>query len=386
MPVPRFNKYKPPRIVKGKRWYVEYWYKVPPELSEAYKGKEWERFREFKDLNKLRTDEYAEWLLNDITASLDSGWSPFDLEKKLVTQKKAIPKLSLATGLQRFIEEAKEKGLRTKSVQTYAVVCDSLANYFALRIYEPIESFTQEHLEEYLRHVKRVQGLSNYTRNNYLSFLGTIFNYFIKKKAIRDSPTKNIEKLPVTISKHKYYDTKTFNAIKAATLEKRPQLHDFLEFIYHTGTRPMAEARKLKAKHVLWERELIFIPGEISKNKVDDYIPMSKGLIQLLKGMGVDACDSNCYIFGNSGKPGKGIGSPNYFQKPFKKIRDDLKLDPDYTIYAMKHTKALHMAQDGANPYDIMKLFRHSGLDMTMKYLRDLGVDLHKVNDKSRKF
>jgi site-specific recombinase XerD len=70
--------------------------------------------------------------------------------------------------------------------------------------------------------------------------------------------------------------------------------------------------------------------------------------------------------------------SVNYFTQKFTKLKKQLSLPKEVTMYAIKHTRAIHLAQDGADPYSIMQLFRHSGLDITMAYLRDLGVNVNR--------
>lgn len=388
--VPKFNLYKRVRLVEGKRRYIEYYYRVPAELEHKYPGKDFIRFRLFEDLNKDKSKEYADFLMAKLIEGLDNmTYSPFIVEKAAIKELevKKSAKWSLSFGMEHFIDYCKEKELRRKTLNTYTTVTEALKKYFIQRLYDPIETFTQEDIEEYLRYTKRVQKISNNTRNNYLSFIVTIFNHFIKRKVIKENPAVHIDKLPVTITKHKYYDDKTLLKIKALLRAKNTQLYQFCEFIYYTGTRPESEARKLQVKHVLFDRELILIPGSIGKNKKDDYIPMSKGLIDLLKEMGVGEANPEDYLFSKSKKPGKVLASPKQFQKPFLDIRREAGISDDYTMYSFKHTRAIHLAQDGTDPYEIMKLFRHSGLDMTMKYLRDLGIsDNQTINLKTRKF
>ena len=102
--------------------------------------------------------------------------------------------------------------------------------------------------------------------------------------------------------------------------------------------------------------------------------------------MGVDNSDK--YIFSAKGRPDEKPASQNYFASLFKLFKDKLGLDESYTIYGYKHLRAIHLIHDGVQPYELMKLFRHSDLSTTSIYLRELGltVNAEAINSKTRKF
>jgi site-specific recombinase XerD len=91
------------------------------------------------------------------------------------------------------------------------------------------------------------------------------------------------------------------------------------------------------------------------------------------------------FVFTYHGKPWATQSADDFLQKKFRMIRAELNLSKDYTLYSFKHTRAVHLLMDGAQPIDIMQLFRHTDLSTTTKYIRDLGFDLNaKFTDKSR--
>ena len=108
------------------------------------------------------------------------------------------------------------------------------------------------------------------------------------------------------------------------------------------------------------------VPVSVSKNKKDDFVPIPKELCFEGKGK----------IFGRG---------HNYFSSRFLALRKELKLNENINLYSIKHTRAVHLAEDGVSPYAIMQLFRHSSIDITMTYLRGLGVNVgREAVDKSR--
>ncbi len=53
----KFINWKPPKLYKGKRWWVEYQFRIPEELRHRYKGAKWKGFPVFEDINRYKSDE-----------------------------------------------------------------------------------------------------------------------------------------------------------------------------------------------------------------------------------------------------------------------------------------------------------------------------------------
>ena len=181
-----------------------------------------------------------------------------------------------------------------------------------------------------------------------------LFGYF-KSKELEPDTKKKFED---------YFKKSIFGHLPKVNIDPVVSLgaqggHNLTEAILSI-TRPN-EARQLYDHHILRERKLLFIPASVSKNKKDDYVPLSD------------------YVLQNYQQKGRLFKAPvNYYGEKFKVIKDDLGLAEDYTLYSIKATRAIHLANDGADPYTIMQLFRHSGLDITMSYLRDLGININR--------
>jgi hypothetical protein len=82
----KFGKYRPPRLYKGARWRIEYQFRVPPCVRHLHKNKTWEKFRVFEDINRYKSDEYAQGLLAAVNFALKEGFDPFEYEKQLQEQ------------------------------------------------------------------------------------------------------------------------------------------------------------------------------------------------------------------------------------------------------------------------------------------------------------
>lgn len=92
------------------------------------------------------------------------------------------------------------------------------------------------------------------------------------------------------------------------------------------------------------------------------------------------------YVWGTKGPAEKPTGQ-NHFANMYKPFKEKFGLGPEHSLYGFKHLRAIHLAQSGASPYDIMRLFRHSSLEQTQIYLKDLGLtDFSAVLKKGKKF
>ncbi len=382
----KYVTYKPPRIVKtAKRWYVEYWYRVPPELKDKY-SKEYERFRVFEDINRYKTDEYARLLRDAVELGLSNGYNPFKRDLEDIAPQDVSKDWSLSFGLDQFLIACREKKLRRKTIESYTSTINILKDRFSgdNRIFKSLSFFTKKDFKEMLLKYKRLNKWEANTYNGYVSNLGIIFNWFVKEERLERSPVFGIEPLKASVNRHRYYDEATAAKLKEMISKANPYLYSFIEFIYYTAIRPKSEARFLQIKHLYFDRKLIHIPGNIAKNDRGDYVPMDESLLANLSHL--QGMDPDLYIWGTHG-PAKRPTGQNYFASLYKPFKDKLGLGPEFSIYGYKHLRAIHLAQAGASPYDIMRLFRHSSLEQTQIYMKDLGLtDFSEVLKKGKRF
>lgn len=88
---------------------------------------------------------------------------------------------------------------------------------------------------------------------------------------------------------------------------------------------------------------------------------------------------SNYFIFGKLGLPGPNPIGVNWLASAYRYIRESLNIDPEYTLYAWKHTRVVHEMMKGTDPYEIQHICRHSSLDETQVYMRGFDITLRNV-------
>lgn len=341
--------YRPAKLSspdKGK-WFCYFFYRNPQT------GK-FDRFKVYEGINRVkgRTErlEYAKDLIWAINEHLKLGYNPF--EKPTLTI--SVKNWTLYQALNYFKQKLPERNMRKKSAQTYTSALTLLYELPNM----PVRDLTKDACKTFLHKMADKKGWANRTYNNHLNFARIIFTFLEEAEIIEKNPFKLIKKLPKNTKRHKAPDQKTFDLIMR---EADDELREYMAFMYNTGTRPKEASQIIGNEHVLADREepVLFIPASISKNKMDDYVAITKE-------------------FGEKySRKGKLFKSERYYQEKFTELRRRLKLNENITMYStVRHGKAIHLVKDKVEPFAIMKFFRHKSIDTTMIYLRSLGLDV----------
>ncbi len=374
--------FRKPELVKAKDgWYIKYYYRIPHDVRHLYDDKEWYRFRVKLDINKRKGSdraEYAAWLLDQITSSLKKGYNPFKPDQEIF-EADAFPELpakqeiNATDALLLFLEKWREKGLEEYSYKKYERYIGRLIEWLKIKRipYIELSRVTEDHIEQFLADMKKKNDFSNREYNNHYDFIRTAFNFFVKKKFIAESPCAGISKLKTKASKHRFYDKVALEQITRALQTLDPYMYIVFQAVYYLCVRSDKELQHLKVGNVMWEQNKILV--EVSKTD-QNYIPMDDHIKAILKDYIKDA-PAEYYIFGPNGEPSPIKFSHGLLAKKFQRVRDRYGMDKAYTLYGAKHTRVIHLKQDGATDADIMSLTRHRDYTAYAKYLRDLGMD-----------
>jgi site-specific recombinase XerD len=390
--VSKVSHYRKPVIIRSESgWYIKYYYRIPVQVRKFYNDKEWYRFRVKEDINRRHGEEreqYAEWLRSSIEESLINGYNPFEPEQEYINTEDmdVSSELGAKDAVLLFLETWRKRGLEPASLVKYERTAKRLIEWFEKKAipYRDIREITQENIEQFLNELKRDKKFSNREFNNTYDFTRTIFNFLLKKKYITNSPCAGIDKMKSVSKKHRFFDENNLKAIKKAMLED-PYLDFACDTVYYLCIRSEKELMNLKVGNILWSQNKIL--ADVTKGKSDRYIPMDENIKTLFIKNKIDQYPSDYYIFGIDGKPANKPFGKGFFSKRFRKVRDNAKLDSNFTIYGFKHTRVIHLKQDGASDSDIMSLTGHKDFAAYAKYLRDLGLDANpeKLNKISRK-
>jgi len=395
--------WKPPKLYKGKRWWVEYQFRIPEELRHRYKGAKWTGFRVFEDINRYKTDEYAQLLIKAVTFALQNGFSPFEYEKKEFVEFKQDSKQtpakvwSCVQAFNYFNQEWAQRGLEEATLNKLKRAIEAMTEWLskANRQHDPVQTITRDDVKTALRTASDANSWSNRTFNNNLSALATVFIFLESEKIIKDIPTKGIPKKKSVSKKHRYYDPEQFERVRKVMKEDDPLTYFATKLIYYLCIRAEKELKHFKVGNIFLDRKQVLIQAEEAKTDADRFIPIPDELMEELTYIR-NHYPPQYYVVGKGNKikfvrdntPSSKPFPNNMISARFAKIRAKAKVTSDHTPYSFKHTRVIHLKQDGAQDADIMQVTGHTSYQAYAEYLRDLGMDGNPeaINKRTRKF
>lgn len=370
----------------SKQWYLLFY------CIDPLDGKR-KRVRVLEHINKAKTvterREVAESFRIIYQNYLDNGWNFFDKDKEVISKINT----NILNCIETYLDDKKGNTARKTFNKYRQILGNSLTAYLKARNlhYSDISAIDKRVLLDFLADQKKVKGWnSNKTYNNYLLDLSTFFNYFINNydHVLSKNPLKGVTRLREQLKGHTAYSDQQVADLKAFLEKDNPFLLLFCQTVYETCTRPQTEARHLKCGMFDFQRGVLRITSDIAKNSTTDYVPLRKEFMDKLKAYGVDKADPNDYLFTRYRKIGKHPINEQSLQLWYTKAKLALNLGQDFSIYSWKHTRNIHVWLDTKDVMFIKTLNRHKTLEMTMKYLRDLGcfVDNNELLEKTRAF
>jgi integrase len=213
---------------------------------------------------------------------------------------------------------------------------------------------------------KRESEISFKSVNLEIAILSNFFNFCIEKGYLDKNPCSGIKKLN-ELSRLKTLSDKDINKLISGATNKLTR--DLITFSIYTGCRK-GEALNLKWDDVDMQNDVIAIKG--TKTKYDRYIPISKPLKELLRG--IEKKDDCLYVFNINGAK---IGD---FKKSFHTACRNAGLK-DLRIHDLRHVFASKMVMNGTSLYITGELLGHRTTQMTKRYSHLVPDTLKKAVD-----
>lgn len=350
-----------------KQWFVYYSFLDPST------GK-FRRFKILRDINsfnlKGERSDRARLICVAVNELLEEGYNPF---KEFGSGND----FSVSACVDIFLEKA-ESSLKFNSYKRFKYELDRFKNWLSDNNLSElnISEVKKSHIFQFMDYSKRVGNwTSGKTYNTNKANLARFFNYFINNydDVITSNPVTRIESVPEIQQGNIPYNESEFKLIRDYILENDPYLWRICQFTYYAAVRNGSEAINLRVKNIDFVSSQIIVPGDITKGKIRQSIPIYPEFMEVLLEMDLKKFHPDWFIFGKGDKPGPERVEENYFNRRFKKIKDALGLGREYGIYSFKHTRGCHLVEDGATLYEIQTLYRHTDLHATMKYLKSIG-------------
>ncbi|MCU0445674.1 MAG: site-specific integrase [Microscillaceae bacterium] len=268
--------------------------------------------------------------------------------------------------------------LRKKSFQSYQTKIKYFNEWLDNQGLSEITTieFTHEQARRFLNGLQ----LNAETRRSYQRTLSKYFNWLFKAEKIARNPFTN-HKLPKSSNDKalRAFKDAEIKAIKKYCLGNDLQkLWVFIQVMFYSLIR-VNETRLLRIDDLDFDKELIIIRGNVSKNNRKQSVEMASDLQKVLQGF-IGKRKSG-YVFCK----GEAIETPmssNYFTDLHKKALIALNLDfKDVALYSWKHTGAIKFYEKTKDLNRLKKQCRHTELTITERYLKSLDYE----GDKSQR-
>jgi integrase len=389
--------YKLPKICRAANndWYVEYYYLNPFTLD-------FKRFKVREGVNYIKDPVEKENQIRALSKAINYAltklhYSPFEeaeiLNQVIVkeetkqlaeikTETIAADQWTLDQACTEYMAYCRWKKLADRTITGYQTFINALQEWVLDNGLQDIKArdYTQHELLLFLNTYSDQEDWTARTYNNYLDFFFTFFAR-VEKLEKRKSPgaryvmdLSDREYKNDTAERNRAYTPQIADLIKQQLAKAgNENLSDFVEWIYHSCMRPK-EIRLLKIQHInLLARQLKAI-GPTAKTG-DRMVPVCDELLQLIENRKLLKLNPNWYVFGNDGNPGPLPFNKNFFAIRYRKIKDYLELDINYTMYGWKHTAVINMIYAGFSHEEIMVRTGHKDRKSFEAYIRDLIVD-----------
>lgn len=311
----------------GLRWYVYFDYLNPKtgeyERQTPVTEKINRNFPDFDDrLQAIKT------LKKDVLAILRDGYDPYDT---IATEKD----YTIASALY-FAVENKKSEVAPKTYERYKGTVRALDKWLKDNGYSnySIKKASKKILSEFLRHISA--KTSNRSRNNYRGDLSALFSALMQEDYVTENPAAKIKNLPTAEKRDPTWSDKQIELVDTYLEKHDKVLLMFIHFVSYLFWRNKENCR-LKVKDINLDQRLITTTTKTKGTKTKR-IPdiLIEDLREYLKG-----ADPEDLLFTPEGTgkwETKLDGRRAYFTRKFAKVKKEVGLPKEYTIYGRRHT------------------------------------------------
>jgi len=357
-------------IVPNKKWYVQYY-----TLHNGIK----KRHRPGFGLNRIKD-------INERTVEANRILNVLKLINEQNTRIFGTTVVSVDDAIKIAVNIKQHRTDRTKSLTTYSSIANIfvawLTNMHLINI--DVKQIDRKVAMSFLDYAIEERKISAKTHNNYISILRNLFNVILDRELIEINPFSKIPELKETETTRKALSTYERNLI---IKEIRNRGDVWLEiavlFIYYTLLRPI-ELRRMRFKDVDFQKGIIILSGDQTKNRKNAGITMPETMIERLMELDFHKWEPNLLIFGQYSKPHPDIAIGEHtLNNRHRNILRDLadQFGFDYTgisLYSWKDTGATDLLQMGLTIDELRQHIRHEDLKDTQKYLKKFkGINPH---------
>lgn len=359
--------YTTPKIVDyggdlSRDWFVYFKYK--------HNGR-WRKVVREAGINKHKTKaqriKQATAIRDAIVIALKQGWTPFRDDGK--------ERLSVVAAIDEVMR-LKKGSLRVKSYRTYNDVASSFKSWLKDNGYSHLfpESISQVMARDYLDYLLTNKAYSGKSHNGQLGILKTIFNVLVEREVIIKNPWRGIREQPEhSVMNVPYTDNdkeKIIDYLKRYNI----RMYYAVCFVYFCFIR-RSELIRLKVRDINLKDCMITIPADVSKNGRSESVTIPRAFEGVLREMELYKYNAEDYVFGHKFQTcARKIARADSMSTAITRVNKELGITGNKGFYSFKHTGVVALYKATKDPYLVSRQCRHHSLQMTMIYLRSLGL------------
>lgn len=367
------------------KWFIFYSVRIPGS-GKLKRKKESAGINKFHDAQS-RT-RAAEKLIEEYTAKLKSGWSPWEEDKRVIYDdqleydhitriygKKRAENKTIRYWGSKYIEHLSGKLDEDGTLPTYKSKLRIFAQWIDAHQGEGNDAayITNQTIIAFFRWLIDEQKRSGKTIHDYRYILAGLFEWMIKQKIFLNNPvhdlpecTRITDQAPAPINP---FDIEIFKE----ELKNDQQLWLAVQFQYYCAIRPGKELRKLKIKDIDFARGQVTVIRTQAKTNVTRTVVIPNNFLFILKEeFHLMTYDRNFYVFGKEGIPGTLYLGKNNMRYRWNAIRKKLKMPLEYKFYSWKHTGGVQASLSGIPDSHIQRQMGHTSIETTSRYLRKM--------------
>lgn len=300
--------------------------------------------------------------------------APGDIPRPVVIPKTVAEAVAMIISL-------KGTSCKERTISKYNEVASCFTSWLiksgmeGIRLYQFNRSIAQGYLD-YLILTKRYSGKSH---NNHLNVLKSIFAAIHGRweEILTKHPFKGISQLPEQGGNNLAYTDTERGEIIDYLKEHDRRMYYAVSFLFHGFIRK-TELSLLKVGDIDFENKTIRVNAGAAKNRTQESVTITEGLLAVIKEMGLDMAPANFYIFGHQLQTvAKKISKADIISDRYLKLKKKMGYvaGDGKTFYAWKHTGVVAYWKVLKDPYAIMRQCRHRDLKTTLIYLKSLGLN-----------
>lgn len=356
--------YTPPKLYKGKEWYIGF--KAYDPAAERMRRKK----MKVNHIPRIKERTiYANDLIIRLNDQLRRGWNPWVAREDVKSYQTIDEAIVHFKKLQKKYWD--DEIIRE---DTYVEYCSKMNNLQAFIKWRKVPSIyiyqvDAQFIQEFLDYIYIERNNTAQTRDNNLRVMSVFCKFLVAQgyhKADASAPVALIGKKQYQKGRKTIPETE-LKALTAYLTNKNKYylLACYLEF--YCFIRPK-ELSMLKIKDISFKFSTIQIRSEVGKNRKDAVVTLNKKVIELMIELNMYKYSQECYLFSANFMPGEKHRSGKSFRDYWvNHVRPDLKFPKEYKFYSLKDSGITMMLRT-VDTLSTRDQARHSSILMTDKY------------------